>query len=139
MLLRGFRPVCPRLISETLLSPSCLVTPASGGFGYHKSSPARTCVLKRPQQLLAQRRYPSSARLIFSCVGRCNAISGFQQRAGQTMSKGYLWAFLSKSEVAKSAQGSHSSTGLPIKFAVIRRTRQPERSKKPMVNRYLSG
>jgi hypothetical protein len=116
------------------------VTPASGGFEYHKSSPARTCVLKRPQQLLALRRYQSNARLIFSCVWRCNAISGFQQRAWRGNEQEiFVGLFLSKSEVAKSAQSSHSSKGLPIKFAVIRRTRQPKRSQKPMVNRYLSG
>jgi len=116
------------------------VTPASDSFGHYKHSPARNYVLKRPQQLLAQRRYPSSARSFFSCVEGCNAVSDFQQRAGQGNGQGiFVGLFLSKSEVAKSAQGSHSSTGLPIKFAVIRRTRQPEKSKKPMVNRYLSG
>jgi hypothetical protein len=56
---------------------SVLVTAANGSFGHHKYSPARNCVLKRPQQLLTQRRYPSSARSFFSCVEGCNAISGF--------------------------------------------------------------
>ena len=65
----------------------------------------------------------------------------------QSLSEGRAWRLLgefsalfrSKPEVAESAQGSDSSTGLPIKFAVTRRTRQPKRYQKPMVNRNLSG